>query len=108
MNVRTSTAVLGAVAVTLLITQPWVDNSTHTVETVVHRQVEQVTETIDLERLRNVEPASAIDEQLNQECAYALQRLTDEPLMGIMLYAERWYHGDTCQAYEHQVEHGWY
>ena len=108
MKLRTSAAVLAGSAITLLIVQPWVSNDTHTVETFVHRQVEQVIETIDLDRLRQVPAKSHVDDELNAECTYAIQRLTDEPLMGITLYLERYWNRDACAAYEHQVLHGWY
>ena len=108
MRLRTSIAMLTGSAVTLLITQPWHNTSTHTVETFVETQVEQVMTIIDLERLRDVPAKADIDEQLNYECTVALQRLTDEPWMGIILYLERHWNGDACAAYEHQVLHGWY
>ena len=108
MRVRTSAAVLAGSALTLLIVQPWVSNDSHTVETFVHTQVQEVMTTIDLDRYRDVPAKADIDEQLNYECTIALQRLTDEPLMGIMLYVDQYWNGDACQAYEHQVLHGWY
>ena len=108
MNIRTSAAVLAGSALTLLIVQPWVSNDSHTVETFVHTQVEEVMTTIDLDRYRDVPAETDIDEQLNYECTIALQRLTDEPLMGIILYLEEHWHGDACAAYEHQVLYGWY
>ena len=108
MNIRTSAALIAGCALTLAITQPWSDDTSHTVETFVRTEVEQVMTTIDLDRLRDVPAQSPIDEQLNYECTYAIQRLTDEPLMGITLYVERHWNGDACAAYEHQVLHGWY
>jgi len=108
MRVRTSAAVLAGSALTLLIVQPWVSNESHTVETFVLTQVKEVTTSIDLDRYRDVPAKADIDEQLNYECTIALQRLTDEPLMGIMLYVDRYWNGDACQAYEHQVLYGWY
>lgn len=108
MTIRSSAAILAGSVLTLLIVEPWVDTSTHTVETVVHTQIEEVMTTIDLDRLRQVPAKSHVDEQLNAECTYAIQRITEEPLMGISLYLERHWNGDACQAYEHQVKHGWY
>jgi len=70
--------------------------------------VEQVATTIDIDRIRDVPAKSPIDDDLDRECAYAIQRQTDEPLMGIILYVDRYWHGDACAAYDHLVEHGWY
>jgi len=93
---------LGA-ALAVLIVQP--ETVTETVQ-VTH--TEYVPVSIELNASRQVPAKSPVDEQLNMECAYALQRITDEPLMGIILYVERWWDGNACHAYEHQVEHGWY
>jgi len=85
---------------------------THYETVTVHQDkivVEQVMTTIDLDRIRDtgaIDPD--LDEQLLYECAMAIQRQTTEPLAGIVLYTERWWHGDACAAYEHQVRHGWY
>ena len=108
MRVRTAAAVLAGSAVTLLITTPWQTDTKYVTETFTETIVEQVMTTVDLDRLRDVPAQSTVDDELNYECTIALQRLTDEPLMGIMLYLEEHWHGDACAAYEHQVLHGWY
>jgi len=108
MNIRTTAALLAGCALTLAVVQPWNDDSNHTVETFVRTEIEEVATTLDLDRYRDVPAKADIDEQLNYECTVALQRLTDEPWMGIILYLERHWNGDACQAYEHQVLHGWY
>lgn len=108
MRVRISAAVLAGSAVTLLITTPWQTDTEYVTETFTETIVEQVITTVNLDRLRDVPAKTNVDEQLDYECTVALQRLTDEPLMGIMLYVDRYWNGDACQAYEHQVLHGWY
>jgi len=108
MRVRISAAVLAGSAVTLLITTPWQTDTEYVTETFTETIVEQVMTTVDLDRLRDVPAKTNVDEQLDYECTIALQRLTDEPLMGIILYLEEHWHGDACAAYEHQVLHGWY
>ena len=108
MRVRTSAALLAGSAVTLLITTPWQTNTDYVTETFTETIVEQVMTTVDLDQLRDVPDQSPVDDELNYECTIALQRLTDEPLMGIILYLQEHWHGDACAAYEHQVLHGWY
>ena len=108
MRVRISAAVLAGSAVTLLITTPWQTDTEYVTETFTETIVEQVMTTVDLDRLRDVPAQSSVDDDLNYECTIALQRLTDEPLMGIILYLEEHWHGDACAAYEHQVLYGWY
>jgi hypothetical protein len=62
----------------------------------------------ELLRRIDVRPDPDQDDETNAECAYALQRITDEPLQGIINYVERRYQGDTCAAYQHQVTYGYY
>jgi len=109
MRMPTSIAILTGSALTVAIIQPW-QQPEPIIETVVETQtvIEEVATTIDIDRLRQVPASSNIDKQLDLECTYAIQRLTDEPLMGIILYTDEYWNGDACQAYEHQVLHGWY
>ena len=70
-----------------------------------------VQEAIDYEQLLNVlrqpQPSDA-DTAADYECAQAIARLTGDPLAGIGLYVGKYYDGDACSAYMHQVRHGWY
>jgi hypothetical protein len=70
-----------------------------------------VQEAIDYEQLLNVlrqlQPSDA-DKAADYECAQAIARLTGDPLAGIGLYVGKYYDGDACSAYMHQVRHGWY
>ena len=75
---------------------------------VIERQLEPDVYTVDLDAHRDVSQVSEHDDAINAECAYAIQRRTDEPLAGIILYIERYYDGDACAAFDHYVEHGWY
>ena len=107
----TRTTVAGiAIATTaaiMLILQPQPDPQiVHRVQTI--NRVQEVPAIIDLDKYRDVPPTSPHDDELMAECAWALQRLTGEPLMGIILYLEDHWNGDACAAYEHQVLHGWY
>ena len=107
----TRTTVAGiAVATTaaiMLMLQPQPDPQiVHRVQTI--NRVQEVPAIIDLDKYRDVPPTSPHDDELMAECAWALQRLTGEPLMGIILYLEDHWNGDACAAYEHQVLHGWY
>jgi hypothetical protein len=78
-----------------------------TVDDTVH--VNQVITTIDLEHLRDTLTINPdLDASLAAECAYAIQRQTDELLKGIVIHVERWWQGDSCAAYDHLVRHGWY
>ena len=71
--------------------------------------IPEVMTTLDLDRIRDtLHIDTDLDKQLLAECAYAIQRHTDEPLQGIILYVERYWSGDTCAAHEHQALHGWY
>ena len=70
--------------------------------------VDEVMTTIDLDRLRDTSDVSEHDEQLLAECAYAIQRRTDEPLAGIVIYVARRWQGDACAALEHLLRHDWY
>jgi hypothetical protein len=79
----------------------------HQVDDTVH--INQVITTLDLEQLRDIDQIDPdLNEALAAECAYAIQRQTDEPLKGIVIQVERWWQGDSCAAYEHLVRHGWY
>jgi hypothetical protein len=78
------------------------------VQVIERTVVEQVMTTIDLDRIRDTSAATDHEPQLLAECAYAIQRHTDEPLAGIIHYAERYWQADTCAAYEHLMVHGWY
>ena len=49
-----------------------------------------------------------LDDQLNAECAWALQRHTDDPMQGLLIHIERRWAGDSCAALEHYHQHGWY
>jgi len=102
-HVRTIAIIATTATLTALIVQPDTIVDTVTVTDTVH-----VPTSIDLQASRQVPAKSPVDDQLDMECAYALQRITDEPLMGILLYVERWWNGNACDAYQHQVEHGWY
>ena len=107
----TRTTVAGiAIATTaaiMLILQPQPDPQiVHRVQTI--NRVQEVPAIIDLDKYRDVPPTSPHDDELMAECAWALQRLTGEPLMGIILYLEDHWNGNACAAYEHQVLHGWY
>ena len=75
---------------------------------VIERQLEPAVYTVDLDAHRDVSQVSEHDDAIMAECAYAIQRRTDEPLAGIILYIERYYQGDACAAFDHLVEHGWY
>ena len=102
---------VAATATIMLIIQPE-PQTIHQVETIHHvetiERVQEVPTIIDLDKYRDVPAASPHDDELMAECAWALQRLTGEPLMGIILYLEDHWNGDACAAYEHQVLHGWY
>ena len=74
---------------------------------VVTRTVTEYEE-LDFDAHRDVSAVSEHDDDILAECAYAIQRQTDEPLAGIVLYAGRYWQGDTCAAYLHLVEHDWY
>jgi hypothetical protein len=37
-----------------------------------------------------------------------LAHITGDPIAGIALYVGKYYAGDACAAYMHQVEHGFY
>jgi len=65
-------------------------------------------EPLDISAHRDIREVSEHDDAINMECAYAIQRQTDEPLMGIVLYIERHWQGDACAAYLHWSQHGWY
>ena len=65
-------------------------------------------EQLDLDAHRDVSAVSEHEDDILAECAYAIQRQTDEPIAGIVLYAQRYWEGDTCAAYLHLVEHDWY
>ena len=98
---------IATTAAIMLILQPQPDPQiVHRVQTI--NRVQEVPAIIDLDKYRDVPPTSPHDEELMAECAWALQRLTGEPLMGIILYLEDHWNGDACAAYEHQVLHGWY
>ena len=103
-------AVIAAVAGFIIGTLAYTtETSTATERQVVYRTiVEEVATTLDLEQMRDVSAISEHDDELNYECTAAIQRLTDDPWMGIVLYIERYWEGDACAAYEHQVTHGWH
>ena len=65
-------------------------------------------EPLDISAHRDISQVSEHDDAINMECAYAIQRQTDEPLMGIVLYVEKHWQGDACAAYLHWSQHGWY
>ena len=70
-----------------------------------------VQQAIDYEQLLNVlrqpQPSDA-DSAADYECALALARITDDPIAGVALYVGKYYAGDACSAYMHQVQHGFY
>jgi len=70
--------------------------------------VDQVTTTIDLDRLRDTSNVSDHDERLNAECTYGIHHKADEPLAGIIIYIDRYWEGDACAALEHLLFHDWY
>jgi hypothetical protein len=82
-------------------------------ETQVILETVTVTDAIDLEatleRLRDVSQASdQIDDQLLADCLWAIVDQTDEPLMGVVYYLERYWQGDSCAALDHLLTHDWY
>jgi len=95
--------ILTLVAVTQLMPQPDLEQRTQ----VITRTVTEY-EPLDISAHRDISSVSEHDDAINMECAYAIQRQTDEPLMGIVLYIEKYWHGDACAAYLHWTEHGWY
>lgn len=106
-------AVIAAVAGFIIGTLGYQNTATNTAETqetqtLYETVIRTATETIDLERLRDVSAASPHQDDNNYECTVALQRITGDPLAGIILYVDRWWQGDACAAYEHQVTHGWH
>jgi hypothetical protein len=81
------------------------------VETVEVEVEVPVQEAIDYEQLLNIlrQPKPThVDAETDYECAQAIGRLTSDPLAGIALYVGKYYDGDACSAYMHQVTHGWY
>ena len=60
-----------------------------------------------LEVLRQPQP-SDVDADTDRECALALAHITSDPIAGIALYVSKYYAGDACSAYMHQVQHGFY
>jgi hypothetical protein len=60
-----------------------------------------------LDVLRQPQPSHS-DAETDRECALALSHITDDPVAGIALYVGKYYAGDACAAYMHQVEHGFY
>jgi hypothetical protein len=72
-----------------------------------------VTEPIDLEdtlnRLRDVaQTAQNTDDQLLADCLWTIIDRTDEPMMGVVHYIERYWSGDSCAALDHLLTHSWY
>lgn len=65
-------------------------------------------EQLDIAKYRDVSKVSEHDDDILAECAYAIARQTDEPIAGIVIYVDRYWEGDTCAAYLHLVDHGWY
>ena len=60
-----------------------------------------------LDVLRQPQP-SDVDADTDRECALALAHITSDPIAGIALYVSKYYAGDACSAYMHQVQHGFY
>jgi hypothetical protein len=52
--------------------------------------------------------ATNLEADTDRECALALARLSGDPIGGIALYVGKYYDGDACSAYMHQVQHGFY
>ena len=77
-------------------------------ETIVEQVPAKAIDLLDLLRRLDIKPDPDQDDETNAECAYALQRITDEPLQGIIHYVERRYQGDSCAAHQHQVTYGYY
>jgi hypothetical protein len=107
---RTVISFAAGFTIALLLAASAAENATvqHDVQLIERTIIDQVITTIDLDRIRDTSAASDVDDMLNSECAHAIQRLTDEPLAGIVIYVERYWHGDSCAAYDHHVKHGWY
>jgi malate synthase len=103
----TTGVILTLIAATYLVPQQQTLTVTSTVDDRVYTQ--EIITTIDLEHIRDTRDADPqLDDSLNAECAYAIQRHTDEPLKGIINYIERYWSGDSCAAYEHLQNHDWY
>ena len=100
------TFTLGVIA-TLIVVSYAVPAQNNYETQVITRTVTEY-EPLDISAHRDVSQVSEHDEAINMECTYAIQRQTDEPLMGIVLYIEQHWSGDACSAYLHKVEHGWY
>lgn len=100
------TFTLGVILTLLAVTYAMPQQTNYETQ-VITRTVTEYDQ-LDISAHRDVSAVSEHDDAINAECAYAIQRLTDEPLAGIVLYVERYWHGDACAAYLHQVEHGWY
>ena len=103
------TAVIAAVAGFVIGTLADTGSDTAADSQVEYRTVvREIATHLDLDEMRDVSAISQHDDELNYECTVALERLTGDPYMGIVLYVERYWSGDACAAYEHQVTHGWH
>jgi len=100
------TFTLGVIA-TLIVVSYAVPAQNNYETQVITRTVTEY-EPLDISAHRDISQVSEHDDAINMECAYAIQRQTDEPLMGIVLYVEKHWSGDACAAYLHKVQHGWY
>ena len=77
---------------------------------VIERTIEK---DLDYDRIRTIliDPTSInphLDKQLASECTYALERLSGDPYMGIVLHIARHWHNDACAALENYQAHGIY
>jgi hypothetical protein len=95
--------ILTLVTITQLIPQA---DTQHHVQVITRTVTEY--EQLDLNAHRDVSAVSQHDDDILAECAYAIARQTDEPIAGIVIYVDRYWEGDTCAAYLHLVDHGWY
>ena len=111
MKVITGFALGVAVTALLLPITTTVYERVTEIETVEVEVEVPVAAELDYEQLLNVlrqpQPSHS-DADTDRECALALAHITDDPVAGIALYVGKYYAGDACSAYMHQVEHGFY
>jgi hypothetical protein len=104
-----ATLIVGIVLGYLLQPEPHTETVTVIqTETIVEQVPAKAIDVLNLLRRLDIKPDPDQDDETNAQCAYALQRMTDEPLQGIINYVERQYQGDSCAAYQHQATYGYY
>jgi hypothetical protein len=104
-----ATLIVGIIVGYLLQPEPHTETVTVIeTETIVEQVPAKAIDVRDLLMRLDIKPDPDQDDEANSQCAYALQRMTDEPLQGIINYVERQYQGDSCAAYQHQAIHGYY